>query len=194
MLSFFIQAFEFLFRSVFDIAIFNFISRFIFQMARVNFYNPFSQLLLKVTDPLLAPARRYIPSIKSIDTACLMIIVMLTFLKLIVLSWIKYQQTPHIPGLLLWTMGDLSTAILYFFFFAVLAQTVIGWMANSNLHPLNSLLDQITRPLMRPVRRWLKPIGGFDLTPLPVMMGLQFFIILFAAPLTQMGQALALHS
>lgn len=193
MLSFFIQAFEFLFRSLFDIAIFNFISRFILQMVKVNAFNPFSQLLLKVTDPLLAPARRYIPSIQRIDTACLMIIVGLTFLKLIVLSWIQFQKTPHIIGLLLWTAGDVSTAVLYFFFFAILAQTVMSWMANGSTHPLNNLLAQITAPIMRPIRRVLKPISGFDLTPLPAMMGVQFLIILFASPLTQMGMKLALH-
>lgn len=191
MITFFIQAFEFLFRSLFDIVIFSFIFQFVLQLVKGHFFNPFSQTLLKITHPILSPLRAYLPSTRRIDIPCLSLLLLLTFIKLTCLFWIQFQQNPKFAGLAIWTLGDLSSAILNFFFFAVLGGALMSWV--NPTHPLGGLLAQITEPLMRSVRRYLRPINGFDLAPLPVLIGLQFFIMLLAVPLTRIGLSLALH-
>lgn len=190
-MSFFIHAFEFLLRSLFDLAIFSFMSRLILQLVRADFYNPLSQLVLKVTNPILTPLRRYIPSIGKIDTACILIIMLISLLKVTSIFLIQFHKLPHINGLLLWAVGDVITAFLYFFFFALLAHILMRWVNPGQPQSLNALLEQITAPLMRPVRRFLKPIGGYDLTPLPVLISLQLLIMIIATPLTHIGLALA---
>lgn len=192
-MSFFTHALEFLLRTLFDLAIFSFMSRFILQLVKADLYNPLSQLVFKISNPFLMPLKGYIPSTKRIDTVCLLVITLLTLLKLTSIFLIQFHQLPHIGGLLVWTLADMITAIVYFFFFALLAQILIHWINPRQRHPLNILLEQITAPLMKPVRRTLKPMGGYDLTPLPVLISLQLFIMIIAAPLTHIGLAFALR-
>ena len=47
--------------------------RFILQAVRADFYNPFSQAIIKITDPLIRPSRRIIPAIGGLDIASLLL-------------------------------------------------------------------------------------------------------------------------
>jgi YggT family protein len=44
--------------------------------------------------------------------------------------------------------------------------------------PIYQILDQITAPVLNPIRRIIPPIGGFDFTPLIALIGLQALMIL----------------
>jgi len=46
--------------------------RFIMQLFRADYYNPLAQFVVKVTDPVLKPVRRIVPSVKSYDTSSLL--------------------------------------------------------------------------------------------------------------------------
>ena len=43
--------------------------RLVFQMVRADFRNPVSQFVVKVTNPMLVPLRRIVPSVGNIDMA-----------------------------------------------------------------------------------------------------------------------------
>lgn len=48
------------------------------QWVRADFYNPFSQFVVKVTQPIVGPLRRLIPAVGAIDTATLLVAYILT--------------------------------------------------------------------------------------------------------------------
>ncbi|MFA0209528.1 YggT family protein, partial [Vibrio cyclitrophicus] len=54
---------SFLISTVFDLYIMVVILRIWLQASRADFYNPFSQFIVKATQPVVAPLRRVIPSI-----------------------------------------------------------------------------------------------------------------------------------
>ena len=61
--------------------------RFLLQLARADFYNPISQFVVKATNPLLRPLRRFIPGWGGIDGAALVLAVIIqaiTFFLIIV--------------------------------------------------------------------------------------------------------------
>ena len=47
---------------------------------------------------------------------------------------------------------------------------------------LSSVLTEIVEPVLRPVRRILPPVSGFDLSPLLVMLVCQAGLIALALP------------
>ena len=51
--------------------------RLLLQWVRADFYNPLSQAIVKLTNPLLRPLRRYIPALGRVDTASVVLIVVL---------------------------------------------------------------------------------------------------------------------
>ena len=60
------------------------------------------------------------------------------------------------------------------FMFAIIIRIVLSWIAPQTYNPATALLNAITDPLLRPFRRFIPPIGGFDLSPV-------FAIILIGA-------------
>lgn len=52
-----------------------------FQFSRVDFYNPISQSLVKITQPVLNPLTTFIPTVKNINLAALLLAFLLFSLK-----------------------------------------------------------------------------------------------------------------
>ncbi len=60
--------------------------RLLLQWVRADFYNPLSQFLIKVTNPVVVPARRIIPSIGKLDTASVVVMLLLELLQLVLIN------------------------------------------------------------------------------------------------------------
>src|SRR5690606_22114884 len=69
--------------TVFDLYIMVVILRIWLQAARADFYNPFSQFIVKATQPVVAPLRRVIPSVGSVDLATVLFAYVLCVLKFV---------------------------------------------------------------------------------------------------------------
>jgi len=75
--------------------------RLLLQWVRADFYNPASQLIIKITDPVVKPLRRIIPGFAGIDMATLLLAFLVVVLKNILLL---QQLNPLAIGLL--SLGD----------------------------------------------------------------------------------------
>ncbi|MGL5433595.1 MAG: YggT family protein, partial [Plesiomonas shigelloides] len=61
------QSLTFLLSTVIDLYVFVLLLRVWMQAARADFYNPFSQFVVKATQPVVAPLRRLIPGFGGWD-------------------------------------------------------------------------------------------------------------------------------
>lgn len=55
--------------------------RVLFSWVRADPYNPFVSLIYRVTEPILAPLRRYIPPIGGLDVTPLIALIILELLR-----------------------------------------------------------------------------------------------------------------
>ncbi|MCK0155432.1 YggT family protein [Alcanivorax sp. S6407] len=164
----------------FSAYIFIVLTRFVLQLARADFYNPISQFVLKATNPLLKPLRRIVPGYGGLDVASLVLVVVLTVIKVFLLEVIRAGMYPGIAGwLALNVPKDLAGVVLDYVFIAVLVRVILSWVAPDPYSPVVRIIVQITEPIMAPVRKLLPPMGGFDLSPLFVLLGIQLLTILF---------------
>ncbi|MCG8099600.1 MAG: YggT family protein, partial [Candidatus Thiodiazotropha taylori] len=76
------------------------------------------------------------------------------------------------------------------FLFAVLIQVILSWVSPGNYNPAVSLLYSLTGPVMRPAQKLLPPVGGLDLSPMLVMIGLVLLKMLLIPPLQQLTTSL----
>src|SRR3972149_7982685 len=83
--------------------------RFILQMVHADFYNPLSAFVVKLTNNPLLRLRKLIPSLCKIDSALVLLLFGFTFLKVTLNFGLMYHKIPSIHGLLILTVGDLTT-------------------------------------------------------------------------------------
>ena len=76
----------FLIHTIFTLYIGALFLRVLLSATRADFYNPVSQFLVTITNPVLLPLRKILPSIGAIDTASWFLIFGLKALELFILS------------------------------------------------------------------------------------------------------------
>lgn len=172
----------FLIQVLFDAYILVVMLRFLLQWFRADFYNPLSQFIVKVTTPVLHPLRRIIPGIKGIDFASILLMWALKSVELtLMLLVVSGELNPLGP--LLWAIPALIGLLINVFIFAILIQVILSWVNPGSYNPAAALLYSLTEPLLRPARRLIPPIGGLDLSPMLVMIGLYLLEMLLLPPL-----------
>lgn len=56
----------------------------------------------------------------------------------------------------------------------VLGAIIASWVAPGSRHPIVVFLEKATEPVLAPLRKVIPPVGGFDLTPIVLLIGLHF--------------------
>lgn len=158
------------------------------QYHRVPFGNPLGRFIFAVTDWIVMPLRRVIPSIKRLDVASAVAAWLLILAKFLLLWSLigaldRWTILPLISfiGLLQLAVSGLTALLIVY--------AVLSWVPNAS----SMLLDLVTRlaePLVRPLRRFIPLIGGVDLSPLAAIVILQVIAIVLG---NLAGQAFSLR-
>lgn len=134
------------------------------QWARCDFYNPFSQFVVKITQPIIGPLRRIIPPMGPIDSASLLVAFILSVIKAIVLfKVITFQAIIWIAAVLI-----LLKTIGLLIFWVLLVMAIMSWVSGRN--PIEYVLIQLAEPLLGPIRRILPAMGGIDFSPMVLVL------------------------
>ena len=146
---------------------------------QADFYNPFSQFIVTVTTPVLRPLRKLIPSIGRLDTAALVVIIVLKVFELFLRAVIAGKPILFGP-LIIAAIFGLIELVINLYIIAIIILVVISWVApqiHAQGNPLASILRSITAPLLRPARKIIPPIGVFDLSTMAVLIALYALLI-----------------
>jgi YggT family protein len=165
---------SFLVSTVFDLYIMVVILRIWLQAARADFYNPFSQFIVKATQPVVAPLRRVIPSIGSLDMATLLFAYILSVGKFIALVMVSSGGGISLDaGFFIWGALSLLKAAGGLLFWVLLLRAILSWVSQGR-SPIEYVFHQLTEPMLAPIRRIIPAMGGFDLSVLVLFIVLQF--------------------
>lgn len=167
----------FLLQTAFGFYLLAVVLRFLLQGVRADFYNPLVQFLVRITNPLLLPLRRVVPSYRGLDLAAVVLAFALQFVEVLLIAWLLNQPL-SLGVLLARTVMELSKLLVNIYLWSIIIQIVLSWVNPDPYHPVGRVLAQLTAPLLKPVRRWLPPVSGIDLSPMLVVVALVFLSLL----------------
>lgn len=180
------NATSYLAEAIIAFAIYVVLLRFWMQWVRADFRNELGGFIISVTNPVIIPLRRVIPSIGTIDTATLLfayLLCILNFVAQITISGGLGSILDYIPALLVASLGLLIKSTIYLFMAAIFISILASWVAPHSYHPILMVLRSISEPLLAPARRVIPPIGGLDLSPVIVLLFLNVSLIIIVQPL-----------
>jgi YggT family protein len=157
--------------------------RFLLQAVRADFHNPVSQFVVRITAPLLKPLRRVVPAVRGYDLASLTLAWLLKALELSIIGALIGASA--FPATLVWAVPALVSLVINIFLFAILIVVILSWINPQGYNPALVILHRLTAPLLEPARRLIPSIGGIDLSPMLVMVGLYLLEMLVVPPLMQ---------
>ena len=152
------------------------ILRFLLGYARADFHNPMSQFLVKITNPVLVPLRRFIKPFGKLDMAAITAAFGLMVVKFFLLFGLSGQGI-NLLSILMGSVKELITTAIWIYIIALILMAVISWIGSAAGNPVLPLVNSLTNPLLKPVRRYVPPIGMIDLSPMVLMLGLYILLI-----------------
>jgi YggT family protein len=184
----FANAMEFVLGTILGLLTIAFLLRCYLQLTGAPFHNPLSQFVVSVTNFAVRPLRRLIPAFGWLDTASLLLAFLTQLLLQLAVLWLRdfplMVADPQVYGAILGLAAlGIIKLTLYILLYAVILQALMSWI---NPHtPIAPVLDSLTRPLLRPLRRRMPLMGGVDLSPLVVFIFIELLLMLLVAPLEQ---------
>ena len=171
------EAIIYLVRFVFDALLMILIVRVWLQWVKADFYNPLSQFIVKASNPIVVPFRKIIPGFAGLDLATILIAYVVATLKFVVLAALAGENL----GLLAFYIGLLvlikQAGFLLFVLMIVMA--IMSWVVQGYNATL-VILDQLTEPFLRPIRKVIPNMGGLDLSMLVAFLGMNVINILLS--------------
>jgi YggT family protein len=173
------ETLQFLIKTLADLFVLVLLLRFYLQVARAPFKHPLSQFVMAVSNFVVLPMRKLVPSVHGYDTATLLLALLVSLLSnvlMLALNPLPYSfAAPETwLGLLCLSLLDVFRQSLYLLMGAVIVQAILSWVNPYN--PLTPILDALTRPFLRPFRK--AAVGGVDLSPLILFLIIQVILML----------------
>lgn len=152
--------------------------RLILQWARADFRNPLVRSLVQITNPLLVPLRRILPALGRIDSASVLVVIVVTLLRVSAVSLLAHLG---LPPLLLWlklAAIQIAHTVLWIYFIAILAYALLGMIAPGTYSPAQGVLTSLCEPVLRQFRRQIPPLANIDFSPLWACILIQALLLL----------------
>lgn len=153
--------------------------RFFMQVFRAPFRNPIGQFTVAFTDWGVQPLRRFVPGFRGLDLSSLVLAVLVQFGLLLIVDLLFAPDRIGGPGVLEWIVVAILEVVrksLHLLVIVVIIDVVLSWVNQQT--PFAPLVRSITQPLYGIFRRFIPPIGGFDLSPLFLLLVVQVVFIL----------------
>lgn len=141
------------------------------QFCRVDPHLPISQTLMRLTNPLLNPLSKFIPTVKGINFAALLLAVVLVTLQFVLFG------VPLPTAVLIGLLSAVKTFGQILFFTAII-RALMSWVTQGN-HPLDYVVAQITEPVLGIIRKILPRTGMLDFSVMVLGFGLLLLNNLF---------------
>ena len=149
--------------------------RFHFQWLRVPFRNQVGEFIVAVTNWIVRPARRIIPPLAGLDLATLLAAWLMQGLGLWILMALVGAERSAL-SIIAVALVQLLRYSVFILIFAVFIQAILSWV--NPTAPVAPVFNALTRPFLRPLQRFIPPVGSVDLTPLVLLLILWVLLIL----------------
>lgn len=182
----------FLLGLIFDLYILLLLLRFLLQLLKTNFYNPISHFIFNITG-FVKPLQTFLKPYRGFDYGLLSVIFVIEIIKLLLLFWMRFDVLPNVGGVAPWGIGEILNQFIDIFFYALLIRAILSWIGANFENPVYEITYMLTEFLLKPVRRFVPIISGFDFSPLIVALILKAFAIIAILPIIRWGQLLAIQ-
>lgn len=157
-----------------------FLLRFMMQLARVSFTGQIGDFVIKLTNWAVKPLRRIVPGVAGVDWASLIAALWLQLMLAgLILALSPLPLGADAAGtvlmILMLAVRGLIQLTVYILIGALILQAVLSWV--NPYSPVTPTVNQLVRPILAPIRRFVPPISGIDLSPLVAILLLQVVLM-----------------
>ena len=147
--------------------------RFLAQLCGVSGYNPISMTLRRVTNVIVLPLSRLLPSGNRFSPGALLALILMQVAFIALMFGLVGQSDAfNVLQALIWSALGAAGLLVSIIFYSVIAMIVVSFLAPQSSHPAVEFIWELTEPVMAPLRQVLPPMGGLDFSPIILFIAL----------------------
>lgn len=168
----FAQLFNLVVGSLTDFLVIAFLTRFVMQWARASFRNPIGTFVIAITDWAVRPVRKLVPGLLGLDWSSFLLawLTKAAYISIVVgiIGMYGGATAGAVGAVIGGALVEVVRLVLYLAMGVIIVMALLSWI--NPYAPVAPLFNHLAAPLLRPVQRFLPPIGGVDLSPMVVML------------------------
>ncbi len=173
---------------LFSLATFIIVLRFLLHLSKADYFNPITQGVVKATNPLVLPLQGLLKPRGRIDFASLIIAIAVKAIGITLAVYLSgHLGAADVASVLIGGVAGVLKTVLDLYFFVLVISIVLSWVAPQANHPGALLVAQLSEPLMAPVRKIIPSLGGLDLSPIFVFLGINLASSILVGMLAQLA-------
>ena len=147
--------------------------RFLAQLCGVSGYNPVSMTLRRVTNVIVLPLSRLLPSGNRFSPGALVALILIQVVFIALMFTLEGRLDAfNVLQALIWAAIGCASLLVNIIFYSVIAMIVVSFLAPQSSNPAVEFIWELTEPVMAPLRRILPPMGGLDFSPIILFIAL----------------------
>lgn len=140
--------------------------------------NPMGRFIFALTDWLVLPLRRVIPSAGRWDLASLVGAILMQLAQFTVL-WLLTGMAANVASIAVLAVFGVLRMAISGMTGLIIVYAILSWVQTQSF--LSDMLERMVMPLLIPVRRVIPLVGGVDLSPLVLLVLLQIAAIVLGS-------------
>ncbi len=165
--------------------------RLLLQKLGARWSHPVSQVILKLTEPLIKPLQKLIPGFKGFDLAIIVAAMIIQIVAIMLIFTIKIHIMPGFLGSMVIAAGYLGYKLVNIYIGGLILNAIISWIPTLQYSPLAHIVNTIAMPLLNLGRRYIPTVAGLDLSPIPLFLLLWLLKLAMLRPILIYGLHLA---
>jgi YggT family protein len=90
-------------------------------------------------------------------------------------------------GNLLMAIAGMLATVINIFYFLIIGAVILSWVSPDPRNPIVQFIYNTTEPIFSKVRKYVRPVGMLDLSPIVVLLALYFINAFIVASLADYG-------
>lgn len=140
------------------------------QAQRIPFNNPVGKLVFALSDWLVMPLRKLVPSRTQYDLSSLLAAVLVMLVQYLLL-WLLMGAVGNPLIVLVLALFGLLRMVLTGLIGILIVYAILSWVQPHS--PIAGILHRLSEPVLRPLRKVIPLVGGVDLSALVAIIALQ---------------------
>jgi len=86
-------------------------------------------------------------------------------------------------------LATILDTLLWLYFWLIIVSAILSWVSPDPFNPVVRVIRSLTEPVFHKVRSWIPftNLGGIDLSPIIVLLGIEFLRIFLVQTLQQLS-------
>ncbi|AIT09724.1 hypothetical protein LO80_06945 [Candidatus Francisella endociliophora] len=185
MLTGLINVADFLISIVFGLYAFILLFRFFLQWVKADFYNPVCQMIMRATNNVIIPLRKFVPGFLNLDWSCIVAVYIVFVIQNLLLGLLNGLGL-NMVFIFIKPFVDIIFAVINMYVYLIIIRAIASWFVQGGMNPIFIIIHQVTEPLLARAREIIKPRSGFDFSPIIVLLVLFCIQIFLQSVLAQL--------